>query len=88
MITVFSRREAAVTHSMEEQARIRDVLACNGIDYTLRVVNRTSPSVVGSARARTGTFGVNMDYAYEYTFYVHKKDLDAAKALIGSKASR
>lgn len=88
MITVFNRREAAITHSMEEQARVREVLSGNGIDYTFRVINRTSPSAFMNRRAKTGTFGVNMDYAYEYTIYVHKKDFEAAKALIESRLRR
>ena len=35
------------------------------------------------ARGRRGSFGQNMDLNYEYIFYVHKKDYDTAKYIIG-----
>ena len=82
MITIFNRREVAITYSMDGQARIRELLSANGIDYRYKVMDRTSPSVLTSNRARTGTFGYNMNYTNEYIFYVHKKDYQAAKALI------
>lgn len=81
-MTIFNRRELSTTFSMKEQARIREVLQENRIDYKIKTVNRNSPSVFSDTRARTGTFGQNMDTAYEYIVYVHKKDYENAKALL------
>lgn len=83
MLTVFNRRELLVTHSMEEQARVRDILAQNHIDYRVRVVNPTARATLGgSDRGRVGSFGVDMDRAYYYYIYVHKNDCARAQSLI------
>lgn len=37
MITRFNRKEICVTFDMKEQARVRDVLAGNGIDLEINV---------------------------------------------------
>lgn len=85
MITIFNRKELIMTTSMEEQVRVCDILAAKGIDYTIKLINRQSPSAFSNNRARIGSFGENMDYAYEYTIYVHKNDLDEAAAYIHGK---
>lgn len=84
MISIFNRRELTITFSMAEQAKIRDILATNNIDYKLNVINRSNPTVMDNTRAKMGTFGQNMDLAYEYVFYVHKNDYELGKALIVS----
>lgn len=71
MLTLFNRKEVAAVFSMKEQAEIRDVLRSKGFDYHVRVVSR-------NRRGKTGSFGINMDTAYEYIIYVHKKDYDQA----------
>ncbi len=80
MITFFNRKELISTFSMKQQSDIRDILSANNIDYSVKVINRNSPSVFADTRARTGTFGQNMDSAYEYIIYVHKKDYVNAKS--------
>ena len=85
MICLFNRKELLTTFSMEQQARVRDVLSANQIDYTIKTVNRTSPSAIPTtmgSRSRQGTFGINTDAAYEYVFYVKKKDYEKALHLI------
>ena len=45
------------------------ILSSNGIKYKYKVVDNTSPSYFGSSnRARTGTFGINMDYSKHITY--------------------
>lgn len=83
MITVFNRREVYNGFSMQEQAKVRDILAQNGIRYYTRVVNPVSPGGFGRTRGEMGYWGNNMDFMYEYYIYVHKKDYDKAKYLIG-----
>ena len=83
MLTIFNRRELLTTCSMEEQTRVRDILSQNGIDYRIKTVNSTARSTFGaSGRSRTGSLGVNMDCAYQYYIYVHKKDAARARALL------
>lgn len=83
MLTVFNRRELLTTFSMEEQNRVRDILAQNNIDYRVKTVNPSARSAAaGSGRARTGSFGIDMDCAWQYYIYVHKKDYDRARSLL------
>lgn len=83
MLTFFNRRELLTTYSLERQAQVRDLLSANGIAYTTRTVNANSTSALGGGRARTGTFGQNMQLAYQYLVYVHKNDYERARHLIG-----
>ncbi|MBQ8934930.1 MAG: hypothetical protein IJ049_00790 [Oscillospiraceae bacterium] len=83
MITIFNRRELSVTYDMGRQAEIRRTLAESGIDYQVKVVNHSTVSLGGEmTRARTGSFGENPDFSYEYIIYVKKQDLERAKYLI------
>lgn len=86
MITIFNRREVCITYSMQEQSEIRTLLADSGIDYSVKVVNRKSPSPADAgSRARTGTFGEDLSKMYEYIFYVHKDDMEKAKHMIQAR---
>ena len=83
MLTIWTRREFTVTYDMKQQSEIRDLLSQHGIDYSVRVINRKSPSpFAAGSRARTGTFGENLQMAYEYIIYVRKSDYDMAVAVI------
>lgn len=82
MITIFARRELLVTMDADRQTNVCQILASNGIKYSVKVTNFQSPNVVGSSRARTGCFGINQNYSYEYKIFVHKKDYDNALQLI------
>ena len=83
MLNLFNRKELLTTFSMEEQNRVRDILAQHRIDYRVKVVNPAARSTFGDVgRSRAGSFGVNMDCAYQYLIYVHRKDYDRARSLI------
>ena len=83
MITLFNRKELTVTFDMKEQARVRTLLAEEGIDYSVKTVSRMSPSPVSSGtRVRTGTYGQTVDAMIEYIFYVKKTDYERAKGII------
>ena len=83
MLTVFNRRELLTTFSMEEQNRVRDILAKNHIDYRVKTENPSARSTFGSSgRGRTGSFGIDMNCAYQYSIYVHKKDYALAQSLL------
>ncbi|MBQ3134198.1 MAG: hypothetical protein IJB75_00070 [Oscillospiraceae bacterium] len=83
MLTLFNRKELLTTWSVQEQARVRDLLAQNRIDYRIKAVNPTARATFGDVgRSRTGSFGVNADCTYQYYIYVHKKDYDRARSLL------
>lgn len=83
MIMIWNRKEVFVGNSLQKFTEVRDTLSSNEIKYKYKVVDSTSPSYFGSSnRARTGTFGVNMDYTKTYYIYVHKNDYDNAQALL------
>ena len=84
MITIFNRRELTVTHSMRRQGEIRALLAAHGIRYQLKTRGQDDSLTRAKLRARTGSAGINPDYQYLYTFYVHKKDYETARQLIGA----
>lgn len=68
---------------MSGQSKIRTVLENNKIDYTIKTVNRKSPSPFDAgSRARTGSFGESADLMYEYIIYVKKQDYERARHLL------
>lgn len=86
MITIFNRKEVCITYSMQEQSEIRNLLAQQGIKYSLKTINRNSPSPAGTGtRARTGSLGEDLSKMYEYIFYVHKDDIEKAKHVVYSR---
>ena len=79
MLTIFNRKELITTMDMQRQANIRSVLSANGIAYTVRTENLQGSSAFGG---RSGSFGVDPNYSYEYHIYVHKNDYENALRLI------
>ena len=82
MLTIFNRKELIVTIDIHRQAEIRDVLAQNDIDYTVKTKNLQNSGALDSQRGHTGNMGIDQSYSYEYKIYVHKKDYEAARELI------
>ena len=82
MLTIFNRKELIVTMDIHRQAEIRDVLAQNGINYTVKTKNLQNSGVLDSQRGHTGNMWIDRSYSYEYKIYVHKKDYVAARGLI------
>ena len=76
MIHLFNRKELLLTLSMEQQARVRDALAANGIDYQVRVRSN-------GTRSRTVLPGMRLDAMYRYYIYVKKEDYEKARHLVG-----
>ena len=64
-----------LTSSMERQARVRDVLAANGIPYRVKTSSNIS-------RSRGVMPGMRMDMLYQYSIYVKKDDYEKARHLI------
>ena len=82
MLTIFNRKELIVTMDIHRQAEIRDVLAQNGINYTVKTKNLQNSGALGIQRGYTGNMGIDQSHSYEYKIYVHKKDYEAARGLI------
>lgn len=82
MITLFNRKELAITSDIKRQNEIRDILAANDIDYIVKVKNLLGTEIVGTRRTNFGSFGINQDYSYEYKIYVLKDDYERAANLI------
>ncbi len=79
MITIFNRKELTIAFSMKRQSEIREILRVNNIDYHIKTINRKSPSVFSTGeRARTGTYGENLELSCEYIIYVKKQDYEQA----------
>ena len=81
MVTLFNRRELTTTMSMEIQAKVRDVLATNNIEYSMKTKNLQASLRDTNNRARIGTSFSNVDYSYEYKIYVRKEDYERAVML-------
>ena len=82
MITIFNRAELLVTYDLNTLSQYRDALDGEGIGYTYRFKDRTSPAVVGGgSRTRAGNFGIQQNAQVEYKLYVRKDDLERAVAL-------
>ena len=55
-----------------------------GLDYAVKVIDRSSPSVLNpGTRADFGTMGMSPGAQYEYIIYVNKRDYDAARDAAG-----
>ena len=75
MIMLWNRREVYVGNSLKRFNEECNILSLNGIKYDYRVVDNNGSSFLGgSRRARTGTFGENMEISKTYYIYVHKDD--------------
>ena len=63
---------------------IGDALRDAGLDYAVKVIDRSSPSVLNpGTRADFGTMGMSPGAQYEYIIYVNKRDYDAARDAAG-----
>ncbi|MBC3515197.1 hypothetical protein [Neobittarella massiliensis] len=77
MLHIFNRRELCVTFSQQEYWRILDILKQNSIPYTVRILQQNGPDFT------------SRDYpGGERGVYVHKNDLERARALIGRAGAR
>lgn len=78
MIIFWNRREVFYGTSMKRFGEVRDILCCNKIKYDYKVLNHNS----SIGRASHGSFNINMEYAYEYYVFVHRKDYTLACTLL------
>ena len=87
MITIFNRRQLAVTYALEEKIHICRVLAEQNIAYLVREIHRTAPHAITSERPRDGSFGKQSEMVTAYFIYVKKSDFTAAVKALGAKTA-
>ena len=80
MIHIFNRKELLITYDMQKQAEVRTLLQDHGIEYTIKVSNRSTLYM--------GTLGENINTLYEYKIYVKKEDYEQASAVICGNIGR
>lgn len=84
MLAIWNRRELVTVLTMQEQSDILSALRDAGLDYAVKVIDRSSPSVLNpGTRADLGTMGMSPGAQYEYIIYVNKRDYDAARDAAG-----
>lgn len=81
-MNILNRKELFITYDSNEQARVRNILADHKIDYSIKTIDRTSPSPISAGRRTSGVLGQDMNKMCEYIIYVHKSDYEQAAYLI------
>lgn len=83
MITMLNRKELIATFQIKEQARVRNILQENNIDYLIKTVDRTSPAPM-AAGLRGGVEELKREEnsMLEYVIYVGKEDYQKARKCI------
>lgn len=82
MILPWNRKELLLTRSMSDQARIREILAANEIDYVIKVRIGHVQALPTKQWALFGRLGENQDASCEYQIFISKKDYERAQWLI------
>ena len=77
MIHIFNRKELAITFDLNVLQKMKDTLANNHIKYITR-----SSSLNQLGRSH-GIPGIRYEFTFEYKIYVHRKDFEKAKFLLG-----
>ena len=79
MITIFNRREVLLTREAAAYDDARSRLQAAGIAYQTRC--RDMLRGRGGRNSRSN-FGLNQEFLYEYTIYVHREDVERAKHIL------
>ena len=84
MLTIFNRWEVQSFSSFNQCEEVAKALEHSGIQTHIRTRDRFSPSIFSAgSRERSGTMFQNRDFQYQYTLYVHRRDCDTARDLLG-----
>ncbi len=91
MLNVFNRKELCITYDINEQARIKEILDANNIDYEIFTKDLAHPSPLGATAGKVSiggivkegsVAGVDLSHCKEYKIYVKKTDFDQAYHLL------
>ena len=84
MLAIWNRRELVTVLTMQEQSDILSALRDAGLDYTVKAIDRTSPTAFNAGtRPNFGTMGMSVGAQYEYIIDVNRRDYDAARDAAG-----
>ena len=79
----FLKEEIYVGFSMEDLAKVRDILNQENIKYTIKVTDPSGQWVgPGTVRGDFGSFRMNSKYEKQYSVFVKKKDAEHAKHIV------
>ncbi len=79
----FLKEEIYIGFSMEDLAKVRDILNQENIKYTIKGMDPSGQWVgPGTVRGNFGSFGMNSNYEKQYSVFVKKKDAEHAKYLV------
>ena len=80
---LFNKQEVYSGNSLEESAKIRDILAAHNIPYKIDVISHLNKwTGRGSVRSFAGSYGVNLDLDRLTIIYVKKDDYEQAVHVI------
>lgn len=82
MITVFNRREVLATLNNKLYTKAIEALYAHEIDCASEITNLLGDNLSRGSYGRDN-IGINYEHSSEYKIYVHKRDYDLAKFLIG-----
>lgn len=72
-------REVYMSSVMNDCVKVRDVLDREGIRYRYKIRN-----AYGDNLRRMGSFGVDMNYAFQYYLFVKRQNFEQAQRFIES----
>lgn len=83
MLHILNRCELATVFDLEQCNVIEKVLDEHQIEYHVKVIDRSSPSIFNmDTREHRGTLFQNMAFNWRYIIYVKRSDLAAAQDCI------
>ena len=76
MLAIWNRRELVTVLTMQEQSDILSALRDAGLDYTVKAIDRSSPSALNpGTRVDFGTMGMSSGAQYEYDHLCEQEGL-------------
>lgn len=84
MLTIFNRKEVLITYDINRFIKAKEILSVHSIRSISQTLNLQNSSILGSSRARYGSFGLNPSFRYEYKLFVHKQDAQKALYLVSN----
>ena len=79
----FLKEEIYIGFSIEELAKVLDILDQENMKYTIKVNNPSGQWIgPGTMRGNVGSFGLDSKYEKQYSVFVKKKGAEHAKYLV------
>lgn len=84
LLTIFRYREVQIFTSINSCEKAATMLENQGIKVYIRTRDRFSPSIFSTgSRERSGSAFQKQDFQYQYILYVHRRDFETARELLG-----